>query len=103
MPAVFTQHKSISVKTVWQILLLYIYIYAFIYLHACTDTYMYIDIHTQKNTKQATGENTSIEIFWRNTQKSVTSPNNPFLYKFFGLTKKEHFSSRGLCTTLKIY
>lgn len=72
-------------------------------------TYMYIlyvciYIYTQKNTKQATGGNISIQIFWslvsiqlkcpllRNTQKSVTSPNNPFLNKLFGLTKKEHSS-----------
>lgn len=75
----------------------------------------YIYTHTQKYTKRATGENISIQIFWssagiqlkcpllRNTQKSVTCPNNPFLYKLFGLTKKELFSSGGLCTTLKIY
>lgn len=90
---------------VWQILL---------FKSLEINVYIYI-LHIQNNTKQATGENISIQIFWHsagiqlkcpllsNTQKSVTFPNNPFVYKLFGLTKKEHFSSGGLCTILKIY
>lgn len=79
--------------------------------------YIYTHIHKRVPRKllQTTGEIISVQIFGSstviqlkcpllsNTQKTLTSPNDPVLYKLFGLIAKEHFSSRGLHNALEVY